>query len=85
MEKGQDAFLVGGWNCEAEKEPGAGDSDICHAQRLGDIGTRDRAIQPGGQGAVRDRAGGDEQQDRLGLVALDLMDGAQPRAGTSGG
>lgn len=58
VEKGQDAFLVGRGNCEAEKAPGAGDTDVCHRQRLRDIGTRDRAIQPGGQGAVRDRAGG---------------------------
>ena len=58
VEKGQDAFLVGGGNCEAEKAAGPGDADVCHPQRLRDIRVRGRVVQPGGQGEVRDRLAG---------------------------
>jgi hypothetical protein len=85
VEVGKDPIPVGGRKGEAEQPPSAGDGHVHHSQRLGDLGVGDRPGQPRRQGGCGGRRGRHEQQDRLGLIPLDLVDGAQPGPGTGRG
>lgn len=81
MEVRYEPVAVGVRYGEAKEVSCSGDTDVQNPQRLGDLHVGHRAGDPGRHGVVGGGAGRYQEQDGVGLVALDLVHGAEARPG----